>query len=79
MGKSRFMVVHMEKDIQVMIVKNRGREHGGERERERGRQRGRGGENIDLLFLLFMQPLVTFCMCHDYGSNLQPLHIGTTL
>ena len=42
-----------------------------ERERER---------NTDLLFHLFMHSLVDSCMClPDWGSYLQPWHMGTTL
>ena len=43
-------------------------------ERETERER-----NIDLLFCLFMHPLVDSYMCPDQGLNLQPWCMGTTL
>ena len=36
-------------------------------------------KNIDLLFHLFMHSLVDFCMCPDWGSNLQPGPVGMAL
>ena len=45
-------------------------------ERER---KGEGERNIALLFHFFMHSLVDSCMCPDWGSNLQPWCVGTTL
>ena len=43
---------------------------------EEGKERKK---DIDLLFHLFMQSLVDFYMCPDWGLNSQPWHSRTTL
>ena len=56
-------------------------EEGRERERERKKERGRERRerNIKLLFCLFIHSLVDFCMCPNWGWNLRPWHIWTSL
>ena len=60
----------------LLVLEKERKEGEGKREREGGRERER---NINLLFHLFMHSLVYFCMCPDWGSNLQLWHTGTML
>ena len=48
------------------------------RKREKN-EKGEKERNINLLFHLLMHSLVAFCMCPDWGSNLQSWCIRTTL